>query len=54
MELIKTKTFWGGVSLIAYGFTQILLTQDTQGIQAVLEGLAIIFLRDAIKKQWMR
>jgi hypothetical protein len=42
-ELLKTKTFWSGVGLIAYG----LANQDWQ---AVLTGLSFIFLRDAINK----
>jgi hypothetical protein len=43
-KLIKTKTFWSGVSLVIYGA----LTQDWQSI---LTGLSIIFLRDAIEKK---
>jgi hypothetical protein len=40
-ELIKTKTFWSGISLIGYG----LITQDWT---AVINGLSYIFLRDAL------
>jgi hypothetical protein len=43
-KLIKTKSFWSGLSLTIYG----LITQDWQ---AVLSGLSFIFLRDAINKQ---
>jgi hypothetical protein len=42
-DLIKTKTFWSGVGLLAYG----LAVQDWQ---SVLTGLSVIFLRDAISK----
>ncbi len=42
-RLVKTKTFWGGVGLIVYG----VLNQDWE---AVLTGLSVIFLRDAIRK----
>jgi len=42
-SLVKTKTFWSGVGLTAYG----VLNQDWQ---AVLSGLSVIFLRDAIAK----
>jgi hypothetical protein len=42
-ELLKTKTFWSGVGLIAYG----LVSQDWE---AVLTGLSVIFLRDAVSK----
>lgn len=52
-ELIKTKTFWGGLSLVAYGIVQI--KEDPQtGIQNILTGVSIIFLRDAIGKQEQR
>lgn len=43
-ELFKTKTFWSGVLLIAYG----ILAQDSQ---SVLTGLSVIFLRDAMLKK---
>lgn len=43
-ELIKTKTFWSGILLIAYG----ILAQDPQN---VMTGLSIIFLRDAMLKK---
>ncbi len=42
-RLVKTKTFWSGIGLIAYG----VLNQDWE---AVLTGLSVVFLRDAIRK----
>jgi hypothetical protein len=42
-ELLKTKTFWSGVGLVVYG----VLNQDWE---AVLTGLSVVFLRDAINK----
>jgi hypothetical protein len=42
-ELLKTKTFWGGFGLVVYG----VINQDWE---AVLTGLSVIFLRDAISK----
>ncbi len=42
-KLVKTKTFWSAIGLIAYG----VLNQD---LEAVLTGLSVIFLRDAIRK----
>ncbi len=41
--LLGTKTFWSGVGLIAYG----VLSKD---LEAVLTGLGLIFVRDAIRK----
>ena len=42
-DLLKTKTFWSGLGLVAYG----LVVQDWQ---SVLTGLSVIFLRDAMLK----
>jgi len=42
-ELLKTKTFWSGLGLVVYG----VINQDWE---AVLTGLSVIFLRDAISK----
>jgi hypothetical protein len=42
-RLLKTKTFWSGVGLLVYG----VLNQD---LEAVLTGLGLIFVRDAIGK----
>jgi hypothetical protein len=42
-KLAKTKSFWSGLALVGYG----LAVQDWQ---AVLTGLGVIFLRDAINK----
>ena len=42
-RLVKTKSFWSGVGLAVYG----VLNQDWE---AVLTGLSVIFLRDAISK----
>jgi hypothetical protein len=49
-DTIKTKTFWSGLGLIAYGIVQITNGNQTEGINSVLTGLSIIFLRDAITK----
>lgn len=42
-SLLKTKTFWSGVGLVVYGA----INQD---LEAVLTGLSVIFLRDAVNK----
>lgn len=49
-DTIKTKTFWSGLGLIAYGIIQITNNNPTEGINSILTGLSIIFLRDAIQK----
>ncbi len=42
-RLVKTKTFWSGLALVFYG----VLNQDWE---AVLTGLSVVFLRDALRK----
>jgi hypothetical protein len=42
-HLVKTKTFWSGVGLIVYG----LINKDAE---AVLTGLSVIFLREALER----
>jgi hypothetical protein len=46
-DLIKTKTFWTGISMIAYGIITIKSNPET-GIQSIMQGLGFIFLRQAI------
>ena len=52
-ELLKTKTFWGGIGAIvtaAAGF----FTGDlypAEAIQTAVSGLLAIFIRDAIAKK---
>jgi hypothetical protein len=42
-SLLKTKTFWSGIGLVVYGA----INQDWE---AVLTGLSVVFLRDAMIK----
>jgi hypothetical protein len=42
-KLVKTKTFWSGLFLIAYGIA-------SQDPNSILSGLSFIFLRDAVNK----
>lgn len=49
-NLIRTKTFWAGLSLVVYGVVRT-VNGDTEGIRDIAEGLAVIFLRNAINKQ---
>ena len=47
---LKSKTFWSGLSMVLYGVVQIISKNESEGIQNILTGLSIIFLRDAINK----
>ena len=47
---LKQKSFWSGLSLVVYGIVQIFAKNETEGVQNILTGLSIIFLRDAIRK----
>lgn len=49
-RLIKTKTFWAGISGIAVGIGQITTGDVPGGLQSIVVGLGIIFLRDATAK----
>lgn len=49
-ELLRTKTFWSGLALVAYGIVEIANGNYSEGAQAILTGLSVIFLRDAIRK----
>ena len=48
--LIQTKTFWSGLSLVGFGIVQIVKGDQQNGIQSLLTGLSIIFLREGILK----
>ncbi|MFN6982866.1 MAG: hypothetical protein ACK4NU_13150 [Brevundimonas sp.] len=50
MSLIKTKTFWAGVSLVVLGCSKV-IQKDWSGIEEILNGLGLIFLREAILKK---
>jgi hypothetical protein len=47
-ELVKTKTFWSGLSLVLYGIVQIANNNPNEGINSILTGLSVIFLRDGM------
>ena len=49
-QLLKTKTFYGGVGLIAYGIVTLLHSNYTEGVNSILTGISTIFIRDAIRK----
>ena len=48
-SLLRTKTFWSGIALVAYGVVEI-INGNYEGAQSILTGLSVIFLRDAIRK----
>ncbi len=45
---VKSKTFWSGVAMIGFGVVQVVKGNQVEGIQSILTGLGLIFLRDAI------
>ena len=49
-QLIKSKTFYSGLALIGYGASVIWQGNTAEGTRLILEGVAVIFLRDALAK----
>lgn len=50
-DLLFTKTFWSGLALVASGVFTIIKTNDwMSGIDKIIAGLGLIFVRDAIRK----
>ncbi|HNY27853.1 MAG TPA: hypothetical protein PLA90_11700 [Candidatus Sumerlaeota bacterium] len=49
-DLLKTKTFWGGLAAIATGIGLIATGDTPQGVNAIVTGLIAIFVRDGIRK----
>jgi hypothetical protein len=49
-DLLKTKTFWGGLAAIATGVGLIATGDTPQGVNAIVNGLIAIFVRDGIRK----
>jgi len=50
-KLIKTKSFWAGVAGVASGVGLIIAGNVANGVQTIIGGIAVIFLRDAISKK---
>ena len=46
--LIRSKTFWTGVAGIASGVALIVNDQKADGIQTIIGGLGLIFIRQGI------
>ena len=49
-NLLKTKTFWAGLASVGAGVGEIVAGSLSNGIQLVLAGISVIFIRDAISK----
>lgn len=49
-DLLKTKTFYSGLGLVLYGLYQLYSGNQTEGIQNILTGLSVIFLRQGVLK----
>lgn len=48
-DLLRTKTFWGGLAAIATGAGLIAAGNVAQGVNAIVTGLLAIFIRDGIR-----
>lgn len=48
-KLIRTKTFWTGLSAVTLGILLIINGEWRTGVPMVFGGMAMIFVRDAIK-----
>jgi len=48
--LLTSKTAWLGVASIAYGIFLCVTGDGSNGARSISEGLALVFLRDAISK----
>ena len=48
--MFKTKTFWGGVSLVAIGVGCIVTGNVSEGLISIGQGLTAIFIRHSISK----
>lgn len=49
-ELLKTKTFWGGIAAIATGAGLVVAGNIPEGLNAIVTGLIAIFMRDGVLK----
>jgi hypothetical protein len=49
--LLKSKTFWTGITTAMAGFTLIMKGDTINGFQLMATGLCAIFLRDAINNK---
>jgi len=49
-RLIRTKTFWTGLTSIASGVALCAANDWPQGVPLIIAGLGMIFIRDSIAK----
>jgi hypothetical protein len=49
-RLIKTKTFWTGITSIASGAALCFAHDYAQGVPLIIAGLGMIFIRDSVAK----
>lgn len=50
LDLLKTKTFWGGIASIATGVGAIVAGHVAEGATLIAQGFLAIFVRDGIRK----
>jgi len=51
MNIVETKTFWGGLAAIATGVGLIIAGAIPEGIQTITTGALAVFLRLGILKR---
>jgi len=49
-NLLKTKTFWGGIAAIVTGVGLIVAGDVPSGINAIITGVVAVFIRDGVAK----
>lgn len=49
-DLLKTKTFWGGIASVCTGIGLIVMGDVPSGANAIATGLLAIFVRDGVAK----
>ena len=49
-KMLKSKSFWTGVSAVVGGVFLISQGETEKGVGAIIGGLSVIFVRDAIGK----
>lgn len=49
-DFLGQKTFWAGLALVGTGIFQIVGGSTDEGIKTIVQGAAVIFMRQAIAK----
>ena len=49
-DMIRSKTFWGGIAAVATGVGLVISGNIPEGLNTIASGLLAIFLRDGIRR----